>query len=171
MQLSRFTDLGLRAMMRLAVSRSGDERVTTKLIARQINASEHYVAKAVTKLSDLGLIAAQRGRAGGIVLTERGRSASVGGIVRELEGGSAVVDCHGDQPCPLAGACRWRHALADAQEAFYQELDKYTLSDLIDRHVIDVLLAPPGDQSLTIGASPLALPCSAAASTPASQGV
>lgn len=48
MQLSRFTDLGLRALMRLAVGDGAEERVTVKLIARQVNASENYVAKAVS---------------------------------------------------------------------------------------------------------------------------
>ncbi|RDI49592.1 RrF2 family transcriptional regulator [Nocardia mexicana] len=139
MQLSRFTDLGLRAMMRLAVSRGAEERVTAKRIARQVDASEHYVAKAVTKLSDLGLVASQRGRAGGIFLTEAGRTATVGQIVRGLEGDSEVVECLGERPCPLVGACRLRRVLADAQQAFYEELDKYTLSDLVDQRTVELL--------------------------------
>ncbi|AHH17352.1 transcriptional regulator, BadM/Rrf2 family [Nocardia nova SH22a] len=139
MQLSRFTDLGLRAMMRLAVSSGAEERVTAKLIARQVNASEHYVAKAVTKLSDLGLVASQRGRAGGIFLTDAGRAATVGQIVRGLEGSAEVVDCVGDHPCPLAGACRLRRILAQAQESFYLELDRYTLRDLVDRRTQQLL--------------------------------
>ncbi|PPJ26033.1 transcriptional regulator [Nocardia nova] len=139
MQLSRFTDLGLRAMMRLAVSSGAEERVTAKLIARQVNASEHYVAKAVTKLSELGLVASQRGRAGGIFLTDAGRTATAGQIVRGLEGAAEVVDCVGDHPCPMAGACRLRRILAEAQESFYRELDRYTLSDLVDQRTQQLL--------------------------------
>lgn len=139
MQLSRFTDLGLRAMMRLAVSSGVEERVTAKLIARQVNASEHYVAKAVTKLSELGLVASQRGRAGGIFLTDAGRTATVGQIVRGLEGAAEVVDCVGEHPCPMAGACRLRRILAEAQESFYRELDRYPLSDLVDQRTQQLL--------------------------------
>ncbi|MCX4093001.1 RrF2 family transcriptional regulator [Nocardia sp. alder85J] len=139
MQLSRFTDLGLRAMMRLAVSAAAEERVTAKLIARQVNASEHYVAKAVTKLSDLGLVDSQRGRTGGIFLTDKGRSATVGAIVRGLEGAGEVVDCAGEHPCPLASACRLRRMLAQAQERFYRVLDGYTLGDLVDHRTVALL--------------------------------
>jgi Rrf2 family nitric oxide-sensitive transcriptional repressor len=142
MQLSRFTDLGLRAMMRLAVSSGAQERVTTKLIARQVNASEHYVAKAVTRLCELGLVDSLRGRTGGIFLTDSGRSATVGQIVRGLEGDAEVVECAGSHPCPLVDACRLRRILADAQEVFYRELDKYTLSDLVDQRTVRLLHMP-----------------------------
>ncbi len=139
MQLSRFTDLGLRAMMRLAVSSGAEERVTTKLIARQVNASEHYVAKAVSKLSELGFVDSHRGRTGGIFLTERGRSATVGEIVRGLEADVEVVKCDGDHPCPLSAACRLRHVLAEAQEQFYRHLDTCSLEDLVSPNMMRIL--------------------------------
>ncbi|NEW40601.1 Rrf2 family transcriptional regulator [Nocardia cyriacigeorgica] len=139
MQLTRFTDIGLRALMRLAVSDEADNRVTTRLIARQVNASEHHVSKAVTQLVDLGLVEAQRGRSGGLFITEAGRSASVGGLVRVLEGDREVVLCEGDHPCPLAGSCRLRRILADAKEAFYRELDRYTVTDLVTGPAVELL--------------------------------
>ncbi|WP_280463277.1 RrF2 family transcriptional regulator [Nocardia carnea] len=142
MQLSRFSDLGLRVMMRLAVSGAAAERVTVKLVARQMNASEHYIAKAVTKLAELGLVDSHRGRTGGIFLTDRGRTATVGQIVRGLEGRGEVVECAGTNPCPLAAACRLRHMLADAQESFYRNLDRYTLGDLVDSRTVQLLYMP-----------------------------
>lgn len=142
MQLSRFSDLGLRVMMRLAVSGAAAERVTVKLVARQVNASEHYIAKAVTALVELGLVDSHRGRTGGIFLTERGRTATVGQIVRGLEGPAEVVECTGAKPCPLATACRLRHMLADAQESFYRNLDQYTLGDLVDNRTVQLLHMP-----------------------------
>lgn len=142
MQLSRFTDLGLRVMMRLAVSGAAAERVTVKLVARQVNASEHYIAKAVTRLAELGLVDSHRGRTGGIFLTERGRTATVGQIVRGMEGRAEVVECTGATPCPLATSCRLRHMLAEAQENFYRNLDRYTLGDLVDHRTVQLLHAP-----------------------------
>lgn len=139
MQLSRFTDLGLRAMMRLAVSSEADERVTAKLVARQVNASEHYVAKAVSRLVELGFVASYRGRSGGIFLTDKGRTATVGHIVRSLEGDAEVVECLGEHPCPLASNCRLRSVLRNAQEAFYRELDNYTLADLVTQRTVELL--------------------------------
>ncbi|WP_282776576.1 MULTISPECIES: Rrf2 family transcriptional regulator [unclassified Nocardia] len=139
MQLSRFTDLGLRAMMRLAVSSEADTRVTAKLVARQVNASEHYVAKAVSRLAELGFVASHRGRSGGIFLTDAGRAATAGAIVRGLEGDAEVVECLGEHPCPLASNCRLRHVLRNAQEAFYRELDHYTLADLVTPRTVELL--------------------------------
>ncbi|MGN2638006.1 RrF2 family transcriptional regulator [Nocardia takedensis] len=131
MQLSRFTDIGLRTIMRLAVNRETDPRVTTRLIAHQVGVSEQHVARAVSKLVDLGLVEAQRGRTGGLFITPAGRAVSVGALIRELEGGRAVVECAGEPACPLIGGCRLRRVLADAEEAFYRELDRYTLAELV----------------------------------------
>ncbi|WP_040807654.1 RrF2 family transcriptional regulator [Nocardia concava] len=142
MQLSRFTDLGLRSLMRLTVSSGAEERVTVKLIARQVNASENYVAKAVSRLAELGYVESQRGRTGGVFLTELGRTTTVGTIVRQLECDHEVIDCVGDNPCPLANACRLRGVLATAQKAFYAELDRYVLSDLVDQRTVDLLHMP-----------------------------
>ena len=126
-------------MMRLAVSAEADARVTTRLISRQVNASEHHVAKAVTRLVELGLVESHRGRGGGLFITEAGRTVSVGWLVRRLEGDREVVRCEGEHPCPLAGACRLRRALADAQEAFHRELDRYTLAELVTSSTVDLL--------------------------------
>lgn len=156
MQLSRFTDIGLRAIMRLAVSDESDGRVTTRLIARQVAVSEHHVAKAVARLVDLGLVEAQRGRNGGLFITPAGRTVSVGALIRELENDRPVVVCEGDHPCPLVGACRLRRVLADAEEAFYRELDRYTLADLVNAPTAGLLrlLATPSSRDSAPGEDP-----------------
>ncbi|MFV1362896.1 Rrf2 family transcriptional regulator [Mycolicibacterium elephantis] len=130
MQLTRFTDLGLRTMMLLAAGEAGDQRITTRSIAVGANASEHHIAKAVARLVELGVVQARRGRIGGLTLTDAGRQASVGWLVRRLEGDREVIECDGADPCPLVPACRLRRALVAAKEAFYRELDQYTISDL-----------------------------------------
>ncbi len=144
MQLTRFTDLGLRAMMLLAAGESDDVRVTTRQIATGAGASEHHIAKAVSRLVDLGLVHARRGRVGGLSLTEAGRTASIGALVRELEGDREVVDCEGQGGCPLIAGCRLRRALAEAKEAFYTELDRYTITDLARSPALPLLrISPP----------------------------
>lgn len=59
MQLTRFTDLGLRAMMLLAAGEAVEQRVTTGSIAAGANASENHIAKAVSRLVDLGMVHAR----------------------------------------------------------------------------------------------------------------
>jgi len=131
MQLTRFTDLGLRTMMLLASGDSAGRRVTIRTVATAAGASEHHIAKAVARLVELDMVAARRGRIGGLSLTDTGRTVSVGWLVRRLEGDAEVVECVGAAPCPLLLGCRLRRALADAKEAFYRELDRHTVDDLV----------------------------------------
>lgn len=143
MQLTRFTDLGLRTMMLLAAGETEAQRVTTRSIAFGADASENHIAKAVSRLVELGMVSARRGRIGGLTLTDAGRSASIGWLVRRLEGDKEVIECGGDNPCPLVAGCRLRRALAEAKEAFYRELDRYTVGDLIREARLPVILGTP----------------------------
>ncbi|MEU0226967.1 nitric oxide-sensing transcriptional repressor NsrR [Streptomyces sp. NPDC006284] len=131
MRLTKFTDLALRSVMRLAVVRDGDDPLTTREVAEAVGVPYTHAAKAITRLQHLGVVEARRGRGGGLTLTGPGRHASVGRLVRELEGDGEVVACEGASPCPLRGACRLRGALRDAQEAFYAALDPLTVTDLV----------------------------------------
>ncbi|WP_030552272.1 RrF2 family transcriptional regulator [Streptomyces exfoliatus] len=140
MRLTKFTDLALRAVMRLAVT-APEESVTTREVAESMDVPYAHMAKVVTRLQHLGVIEARRGRGGGLVLTERGRRSSVGWLARTLEGEEEVVACEGDPPCPLRTACRLRRALREAQEAFYRALDPLTVADLVDSPTGPLLLS------------------------------
>lgn len=131
MRLTKFTDLALRSVMRLAVVRDGDDPLTTREVADAMGVPYTHAAKAVTRLQHLGVVEARRGRGGGLALTALGRRSSVGWLVRELEGEGEVVECEGAVPCPLRAACRLRGALRAAQEAFYATLDPLTVADLV----------------------------------------
>lgn len=130
MRLTKFTDLSLRIVLRLA---QGDDirRITAREVAMAVGAPHTHVAKAVSRLQHLEVVDARRGRGGGLTLTPLGRQASVGWIVRELEGSGDVVGCVDDPPCPLLRGCALRGALRVAQEAFYASLDPLTVRDLV----------------------------------------
>ncbi|MFG2625644.1 RrF2 family transcriptional regulator [Streptomyces sp. NPDC048473] len=130
MRLTRFTDVALRVLMRLAVVENEDPP-TTREVAATMQVPYTHTAKVVAKLQHLGLIEARRGRGGGLSLTGAGRSASIGGLVRELERPGGVVECEGATPCPLRSACRLRGALHRAEEAFYASLDPITVAELV----------------------------------------
>ncbi|MDH2387503.1 Rrf2 family transcriptional regulator [Streptomyces sp. HNM0663] len=139
MRLTRFTDLALRVLMRLAVTK-GEDLPTTREVAETMQVPYTHTAKAVARLKHLGLVETRRGRGGGLTLTPAGRAASVGTLVRELEGPGDVVECEGDTPCPLRSACRLRGALRRAQEAFYATLDPVTVAELVDSPTGPLLL-------------------------------
>ncbi|GAA1021771.1 HTH-type transcriptional repressor NsrR [Acrocarpospora pleiomorpha] len=144
MRLTKFTDLALRVTMRLAVV-DGTTTPTSREVAESVAASYTHIAKVVSRLQHLGVVEAKRGRGGGLEITSAGRRASVGWLVRELEGPGDVVGCEDAPPCPLRGACRLRGALREAQEAFYAALDPLTIQDLVSgptRPVLVQLLTP-----------------------------
>src|SRR5215470_13981872 len=90
MRLLRSTDLALRVLMRLAVA--GEAHPTTREVAAAMDVPYTHAAKVVAELQHMGLLEARRGRGGGLTLTEAGREASVGGIVRAFEGDDDVVE-------------------------------------------------------------------------------
>jgi Rrf2 family nitric oxide-sensitive transcriptional repressor len=129
-QLTKFTDLGLRVMMRLAVSPGGGG-LTTAQVADEMSIPYTHTTKVVLRLKELGMIEARRGRGGGLTITARARTTTVGWLTRQLEGDDEVVTCEGNTPCPLRHGCTLRGALARAQNAFYQSLDDITVDDLV----------------------------------------
>ncbi|MGB3696537.1 MAG: Rrf2 family transcriptional regulator [Gordonia sp. (in: high G+C Gram-positive bacteria)] len=140
MQLTRFTDIGLRVVMALAADPESTH--TSRQLADDLHLSYTHVAKVVSRLAELGVVHSRRGRSGGLAITELGPRAGVGWLARHLEGDDAIVDCEGATPCPLRSACRLRGALAAAQDAFYSSLDRLTVQDLI--------ADPTGAQLLTL---------------------
>ncbi|MGW4478082.1 Rrf2 family transcriptional regulator [Rhodococcus triatomae] len=130
MQLTKFTDLGLRVMMRLAVAPGGGG-LTTAQVADEMSIPYTHTTKVVLRLKELGMVEARRGRGGGLSITENARSTSIGWLTRQLEGDDEVVTCEGATPCPLRGDCRLRGALRRAQNAFYESLDSITVDDLV----------------------------------------
>src|SRR5262245_60281349 len=130
--------------MRLAVPNPDGSPLTTRSVADQMAVKYTHAAKVVGRLQGLGVVETRRGRRGGLSITEHGRTMSVGRLVRELEGTSEVIECEGANPCPLRSACRLRKVLRDAQEAFFRELDPFTMTDLTGSRTGDVLLSLSG---------------------------
>ncbi|TSB19014.1 RrF2 family transcriptional regulator [Streptomyces benahoarensis] len=148
MRLTKSTDIALRIAMRLAVIGDRGDAPTTREVAAAVDVPYTHAAKVVSKLQHLGAIEARRGRGGGLTLTDMGRTASLGRLVRDLEGVHDVVGCEDGPGCPLRGGCRLRGALHTAQEAFYTSLDPLSINDLVEPPTGPLLISlsprPPG---------------------------
>ncbi|GHD62530.1 Rrf2 family transcriptional regulator [Jeongeupia chitinilytica] len=128
MQLTRYTDLSLRVLMYLSYP-DRSNLVTIAEIATQFDVPRNHLVKVVNRLVHLGWVAATRGRSGGIRLGVPAETLTIGRIVREMEGTTALIDCDGEV-CVLRNGCRLRGALADALNNFYKTLDSYTLAEI-----------------------------------------
>ncbi len=130
MQLTRFTDYGLRVLMFLA-DRQG-QRTTIREVSRAHRISEQHLMKVVQRLAKLGYVEARRGRGGGIRAARAPAEISVGRVIRDLEP-LEPVECAArdyDGACILFPACALRGALQVAQSRYLEALDGCTLADV-----------------------------------------
>lgn len=132
MQLKKYTDYALRVLI-YAGTKSDQELVSIKEISEVYSISQHHLGKIVFELNKKGIIETFRGRNGGIKLAQAPKDINIGTIVRDLEQDSYLLECFDRErnQCILSPACKLKHALHEALEAFYSVLDKYTLKDLI----------------------------------------
>ena len=129
MQLSKFSDYALRVLMFLGLRR---ERVATAAeVADAYGISRHHLVKVARQLGQLGLVAACRGRGGGMRLLVEPEDVVIGDVVRATENLQLAECMTGDGSCPLEGACVLQRALGRARDAFLGELDVVTLADLV----------------------------------------
>jgi len=128
MQLTRFTDLGLRVLMYLT-QHERSEPVTSAEIASQFDVPHNHMIKVVHKLGKLGWVSTQRGRHGGLRLAVAPGQLRLGEVLRALEASDELVDCD-TPPCVLRGRCLLKSALNDGLAAFHRKMDEYTLADV-----------------------------------------
>ncbi len=132
MRLTQFTDYSLRVLIYLGLNHEGP-LCTIRDVARHYNISENHLMKVVHGLSQLGYVDAVRGRGGGLKLARSPEQIMVGDVVRDIEKDTVLVECFDadNNACRITEACALRHALAEAQRAFFAVLDRYRLSDLL----------------------------------------
>ncbi len=129
MQLTQFSDIGLRLLMYLANERRIAPAITLAEVSSQFNIPRNHLAKVSAKLVKNGWIEAIRGRSGGLRLAMDPSNINIGKVLRVLEGHTEVIDCEG-LACRLKEGCELKLALANAYAAFFNVLDQHTLSDV-----------------------------------------
>ena len=142
MRLTNFTDYSLRVLMYVAVQPDG--RVTIAEIATAFGISESHLTKVVHHLGKRRLLTNVRGHGGGVQLACPAADINLGAIVRATEAEAALVECFNPTTnrCVITPVCGLRNALAQAIEAFYAVLDRYTLADITrDRRRLQSVLA------------------------------
>lgn len=128
MQLTRFTDFGLRMLMYLS-KHDRTTPITIAEIAGQFDVPHNHLIKVANRLGKLGLVKALRGRNGGLVLALPAASIRLGDTLRGLEGDTPLVNCV-EPPCALGGNCLLSGALQSGLNAFYERMNEYSLADV-----------------------------------------
>lgn len=129
MQLTRFSDIGIRLLMYLAAQQRSTPPVTVAEVATQFRVPRNHLVKVAGMLGKHGYITTLRGRAGGISLAMAPENIRIGAVLRLLEGRNEVIGCEALE-CGLNRGCGFRSALKEALEDFYDRLDQYSLADI-----------------------------------------
>lgn len=131
MQLTQFTDYGLRSLMYLAAQ--PDRLCSVREIAEHYGISRNHLVKVVHRLSQLGYIISSKGKGGGIRLAHEPKALHLGNLVQELEPNMHLVECFNRETntCTVVSACKLKHLLADANKTFIESLNQHTLADAV----------------------------------------
>jgi Rrf2 family nitric oxide-sensitive transcriptional repressor len=131
--LTQFSDYSLRLAIYLACH--PEKLVSADEVSQAFRISRHHLVKVVQTMTELGVVAAQRGRGGGMRLAMSPAQINVGWLIRESEPHFNLVECFDAQTntCPIAPACGLMRALYRAQQAFLGVLDQYNLDQLLAR--------------------------------------
>jgi Rrf2 family nitric oxide-sensitive transcriptional repressor len=127
-QLTSFTDYGLRALIYMA-SLPENEMTNISEVTEVYGVSRNHMVKIINQLSREGFIKAVRGKNGGIKLGRPADEIYIGDVVRAIEPLS-LINCS-PEFCHITPACRLKSILSGAVSAFLAELDKHTLADLL----------------------------------------
>ncbi len=106
--------------------------VSAREVADAFHVSRDHVTKSMQGLVALGALSSTPGRNGGFEMDADPETLRLGRLVRSLEPNLDLAECFTEaSTCPLTDACELSHALAEAREAFFVSLDRYTLADLV----------------------------------------
>jgi Rrf2 family transcriptional regulator, nitric oxide-sensitive transcriptional repressor len=133
MQLTRFTDYGLRVLI-FAASHP-DRLCSVREISDYYDISYNHLVKVVHRLAQLGHIKSFKGKGGGIQLAGGAENLYLGDLVLALEPDMNLVECfdRDANTCRITNTCQLKHYLFDARQAFINALNRHTLADTVKK--------------------------------------
>ncbi|SUI90354.1 Rrf2 family transcriptional regulator [Shewanella morhuae] len=147
MQLTRYTDFGVRTLMYLAIQPDRTTLFRIAEITQVFDLSPNHISKIVHHLGKLGYLETIRGKMGGFRLGKPASEINLGQLVRSLENSLVAIDC--SKPyCRFTPACKLKGVLAQAVAAYLNVLDQYSLLDIVSNR--NELLALLPDLSISV---------------------
>lgn len=106
--LSLTCKTAIKAVIYLSNKSKSAQKVGIKEVAKQINANEHTVGKALQKLVKNDVINSSKGPTGGFFLSQHQQNQPIYAIVETIEGqdvfkqcGLGLSQCSESRPCPI----------------------------------------------------------------------
>lgn len=137
MQLTLFTDYGLRTLMYLAARK--DSKSNAREISDYYGISRNHLTKVIHRLALLGLVETTKGKGGGIRIATGAEELLLGDLIVELEPNMNMVECFDAETntCRITASCQLKHYLAEATRSFTDTMNRYTLADAVkNAHIL-----------------------------------
>lgn len=130
MQLTRAADYAVRVMVHLATL-PPEKRALLPDLAVAAAAPESFLSKVLQSLARAGLIASQRGKAGGFAILPSGREATMRDVIEAVDGPICLNVClNGSKDCERKFWCPAHPVWARAQRAMIDVLMSASVSDM-----------------------------------------
>lgn len=145
MQLTIFTDYGLRTLMYVAAY--PERRCSVREVAEHYGISRNHLVKVVHHLALRGYLDSSKGKGGGIQLAKAPETLRIGDVVRDLEPNMQMAECFNRETnrCRISSNCQLKHYLMEATNAFIATLNRYTLADAVqDKSLFSALIVRSG---------------------------
>ncbi len=130
--LTKTTISALRTLIHLE-QRASAAPAAPRSIAEHLGESPTYLAKVTQLLARAGILRAQRGMSGGVILNRQPENVTLRAIVEACQGailGDFCGDADGDD---LENACALHHAAVELHESIVGVLERWTLADLLKK--------------------------------------
>lgn len=133
MRLSARSRYAARILIELAKDTSG-EPVPASALSELTGVSVQFVEQILKPLKRGGFTKSRRGAAGGHMLARPADDITLGQVIKHMENGiylSACCNTNEEEKCMRKEDCPTRHVWQSVSQAIENELDKFTLTDLL----------------------------------------
>lgn len=131
MRISKKTEYAVHSMLYIANVK--DRCVLLDELAAQ-GISREYLAKVMRMLTKSGILKSSVGVNGGYLLARPAGEITLKDIILAVEG-SNFYRCESEaRSCVLGEDCMITATLSDARDKFLDELEKYTVGDILEKH-------------------------------------
>jgi Rrf2 family nitric oxide-sensitive transcriptional repressor len=128
MRLTKSTGHAIRILIDCA--RAGEDLIKVAELSERLAITQQNVFKIVNRLARAGLIAAMRGRNGGVRLARPAHQIRISDVVRATEVTRIAIE-EGRASGPRSRGHGVNRVLDDAFGAFIEVLDRYTIADML----------------------------------------
>jgi Rrf2 family nitric oxide-sensitive transcriptional repressor len=128
---SKTTILAIRVLTYIGLNGKTGEPFSPRRLAEELDASPTYVAKVTSQLARAGILRAQRGALGGVVLGRRPENVTLQAVVEACQG--TILGDFCQDTCELVSACAFHQASAELHRAIVAVLSRWTLAQLLAR--------------------------------------